>query len=737
MAAHFTNSFGEEWAERRARRDRLESERRARRVAKYAAPRQRGTQRSNDAASPLAPPTPSAPPEPLPKRRKVVGPPVLAQSETRCMTVSLPAPPKLRPRTLEHRLAALCAADMKQPYNLRSVWSDRRVNVVVVQMPSTYGAETALFKWLAELAPGRTPQAFDLSATKVHLNGFLQNVWVARAGGKGVVPVLTATADALAWLGEIVSGLPPREEARSYQRVVLVTANAYDEDNEGMRALRRMRDRVRVVKVGGPSEGCLRRCLGEVVAELNRASEAHNATAPAGRKRAVLRLTEPQQRMIVAQSAGDPAFFVNALGYRVLTEGRMDLRALAADGTGMTDFQAGSRLLLGSPWSHLVTVELPDRHLGELEAAVRKQRGAAMQVCSRLTARRSEPWARVQLMAPQLGRPAVMALLPAGATAWTEPAVGPEHLTPTVQTFVEVNAHHAMAARAKRGRGSKADRELAMLDAMAEVADDLTLCDEMDARYSHRELLRYSSAVRAATLPANGARAFGDEGVPASQPVPERELASRFYEHLDGVRKRGERRRRIAELGRRWAVPARGFGGLGQLARVRGFWGQHVPVVPSQVDRFARDAARYAAVALHKRPAEPGELTALAGWAEAKARPPASLGARHVAEWFSQRCSYPHFTATVAWALAWSALAEGLRDGCRPQQLLDAAGSMLREGVRMAGVVRGGVVGERLPPTWLEGRFPPKLGGGVDQPPQPVVDAAMEVWRLAQSVVPL
>lgn len=751
MAARFSTSFGDAWAQKKAARHHLEQERLAKRKAKYA---------GKVAASPGSPTThPAMPP---PKRRRSESPPpaepvvegtddTAATAPTRTMTVPLaalpPAPPKARAAGLEDRLAALCRRFYRQPYNLQSAWSDRRVNVIVVQMAGTYGAEAALCQWIDGLARTRAAKPFDLADVKVHLSRFLQNVWVARgADGKGVVPVITATTDEMVgWLVDIVNGLPPREKALTFQRLVLVTDNAYDDHHQNMTKLRRMRDRVRVVKVDTVSEECLQRCLGLVVADLNAKSAAHNAAAGSdGPKRTILKLTAPQQRMIVAQSAGDPAFFVNALGYRVLSEGRMNLRALATDSTGMTDFQVGARLLVASMWSHLVEVELPERRVGELQEAVRAKSGMATELGSRSVARRAEPWVRVRVLAPRYSRPDTMAVIrPLGVAAFTAPLIGSQHVTPTVQTFVEVNYQHAVASRAKRAgrRGPKTD--LAVLDTMAAVADDLALCDELEAPYMHRaQLCRYSATVRASAMAARGAAAFGDEGYTVDQgeavDACSRDMASRFYGHLEGVRKRGERRRRLAEVRRQWAVKSEHLRDIGVLTRVRGFWGQHVPVVWSWPDHHARDAARYAAVALHQQPPEPGELAALPGWAEAQRTPPPSREARNLAVWFSQRCAYPHFAGSVAWALAWSSLADGLREGCTLAHVLVAIGEMLREGVAMAGVVKPGVVKARLPPQWLKARFPPRIGSQEDSlPPREVVQQAAQAWALAQSVAAL
>ena len=288
-----------------------------------------------------------------------------------------------------------------------------------------------------------------------------------------------------------------------------------------------------------------------------------------------------------------------------------------------------------------------------MRAIVSANRGIAMEVYGKATARRPN-LSLLPLMAPGYSRAETADILrPLGAAIETTPLLTADHVTLTVQTFIEVNYPKAVATRAKR---AGKDRDvLAVLDAVSSVADDLAMCDMLEA--PHRgQIGKYTGVLRTQSLLQCCASAFGDDGFTADQgndvDACSRDMASRFYEHLEEVRKRNDRTRRVAGF-----IKAAGSvhaHDAGALVRVRGFWGQHVPVVWGSGDHFARDAARYAAVAFYLDPPEPGQLAARPEWEQAQRIAPSSNRARDVAEGVSQRCSCPHFTRTVAWALAWS-----------------------------------------------------------------------------------
>ena len=659
----------------------------------------------------------------------------------RVLQVDIQRPPMLpvavrKPETLEDRLAAVCTRYHTQPYNFSSVWTDARINVIIVQMTDTYGAHTALFRWIEQLAPGRAAKPFDLAGMHVNLPRFLANVWIAQDDqGRGLVPVIVATTDEmLGWLCDVLSKLPPREQAKTYQRVVVVMDDAYGE-GANLTKLRRL-DPVRVCKVAALSEECLRRCLQLVVADLNASSVAHNERNPSGPKRTILKLSEAQTRSVISQSAGDPRWFVHALGYRVLAAGKMNLRALATDDTGMNDAQIATRLMVGSMWSHVVAIELEEADVAAVSAAVSAERGMALELGSRAMAAQGHAKIKAKIMAPGCCRSHVVKVLrPFSLSMRIDPILDGANVTDTVKTMISVNYAHAVEQRMHEAQ--MRDR-VATLERMAMVADDLALCDELETPYAHRERLRvYTADVHALTVPArSGSRRFQGYSADQTQQLEActRKNSARFYEHLGSVKKRNSRQRSLREyVAKRSDVAAID---VGTRARVGGFWDQHIPVQEIAPHHFARDAGLYAAVAFHIDPPSPGSLEAVASWANHQDSPPRDVCARTLAEWFSKRCRYPHFYST-AWTLAWSSLAEGLVGVSRPSRLLVAIGAMLRAGMERAPVVTE-VEGARMSKKWAQGRFPPALGRDGDVMPDPrLVAEVIRIWSMAQSVLAL
>ena len=147
MAARFGSTFGSTWEQKKAIRSRMEAEKLAARKAKYS---------NNGSGIPRAAPEPivlreSSPPPAKRARSEEhpeppVEPPVEPEKSVRTMLVPFDAIPTDVQRhahnseeVLERKLATLCRAHYKQPYGLKSVWADRRINVIVVQMIMSYG----------------------------------------------------------------------------------------------------------------------------------------------------------------------------------------------------------------------------------------------------------------------------------------------------------------------------------------------------------------------------------------------------------------------------------------------------------------------------------------------------------------------------------------------------------------------------------------------------------------------
>ena len=726
------------WQLKKEARRRMEAEKLRARREKYAA-RAGGAVRGRP-PSPTEMLRPVATP-PEPKRARTESPE--PERSNRVMEVAISSPPQIAqeppPPTLDDRLGNLCRRYHAQPYNFKNIWTDNRVNVVIVQLADTYGAQAALFKWIEALTPGRVAKAYDLTVMRLNLSKFLANVWIAQDDKtrRGIVPVIVgATDELLGWLCDIVGMLPPRERAKTYQRVVLVTGDAYG-DGANLTKLRRL-EPVRVCKVGALSEECLRRCLSLVLENLNKASAAHNRGN--GSQRTILKLSEAQTRAVITQSAGDPRWFVHALGYRVLSGGKMNLRALATDDTGMNDVQIGTRLMLGSLWSHLAAIEIEAPCFGALQEAVEAQRGMVLEVVGRGVSHPGKALVRANIVAPGCCRSQVMKVLnPLPVSASIKPLLGGEHVTATVETLIEVNYAHAVEIRVKESR--RKDGRADVLKSMAAVADDLAVCSELAAPYAHRDRLAgYTTEIRALTVPARcGAYSF--EGYTADQlkqlEVCSRKVAGRFYEHLGGIKRGNGRQRLMREFLSKQAAGTPPVE-VAMESQIRGFWNQHIPVVELASHHYARDAGLYAAVAFHVNPPGPGDLEPIASWAEHQDAAPRTLCARSLAEWFSKRCRYGHFTTSVAWTLAWSSLAEEVAGVKRPARLLAAIGSMLRAAMDRAPVVREIEGGRRMPKNWLRGRFPPALGGDAELRPHPgLVAEVVRVWGMAQSVLAL
>lgn len=735
---------GSDWKRTKEARILLHAEKLRARKEKYALRPQGGPPSPLSALATLRPEkSPDVPLEPVAKRPRTASPSPtpLPPPPQRVMEVAIVPPPsnieEHRP-SLDERLTRVCKKDHVEPWNFAGVWADERINVVIVQMMDTYGAHEALCGWIERLSPERVAKQFDFAMRSVNLPRFLASVWISKdeRTGRGVVPVIVgATDELIGWLSEIVAKLPPRTQALTYQRVVLVADDAYGDKNNLSR-LRRL-EPVRVCKVGALGESCLRKCLGMVMSVLNKESAEINRRGQS--QRTVLKLTEAQIRTVISQSTGDPRWFKTALGYRVLSSEKMNLKTLSTDDTGMTDPQIATRLMVGSMWSHVVDVELEAARYDELERHVQAQRGMAIEKHGR---RRIAHWGaetvRAKVVTPGCCRShAMKVLIPLVTSVRSGPLLGGSHVTPTVQTLIEVNYPLAVEVRAKASR-----KPSTTLESMARVADDLAFCDELTSPYAHREMVAaYAAEVRATTVAARcgGSRCF--EGFTADQTknldACTRKISSQFYEHLSGVKKRNGRQRALRDY------MARTGGAVAPVdvaseARVLGFWGQHVPVVELAPHHYARDAGLYAAVALHLDPAPPGALKALATWRDHEKRVPKPLNARSLAEWFSKRCTYQHFTASVAWTLAWSSLAAGLVGVTRPERLLSEIGAMLRAGMEKRAVVSE-IEGRSLPKNWMRGRFPPAIGGNGAEVrlESALMSEANRVWSMAQSILAL
>lgn len=303
-------------------------------------------------------------------------------------------------------------------------------------------------------------------------------------------------------------------------------------------------------------------------------------------------------------------------------------------------------------------------------------------------------------------------------------------------------------------------RVSAALHVAADIADDLAWCDMVSDAFLHREELSgYADHVLALTTNARCEAYAVPAGFRMDQKAAftkyEHSMSARYFGHLQMVRETNETGRALADryrpgprppddgvvFGRLLSATDDGSDSPGNAAalqrptpvladlydRIELFWGHYIPIDLANPENFARDAVRYAAVALFLNPAMPGEFSAVYGW---KPTLPPLLVARTLADWMSARCTYPHFTTTVAWMMAWSALAKSVHANMGAAGVLRCIRSMLTDALALSQVVRWPDSDAVAPEHWLRGRFWPHVG--VQWPPDRMRNDAFHIHQAAR-----
>jgi len=230
-------------------------------------------------------------------------------------------------------------------------------------------------------------------------------------------------------------------------------------------------------------------------------------------------------------------------------------------------------------------------------------------------------------------------------------------------TYTQTSYVAAVEASA-RGSGEK------RCTAIAAIADDLALAHEFDSKFvmSHggTGLKGFFAEIVERTVQANTARHAGARtpgGGDKAVAKTKRALNDAYFGFLKEVRDRTARHRGMTTA---LATLRIGYDDVATVTRLRGVWGLYLPVDPVHVN-VGRDAVLYAAIALNEHPAALGRR---ADCADAlPLRDPSS--ALDLAAWFGGTlCTYPHFAASVAWAMAWSAIAAAVvADGMTERQI--------------------------------------------------------------------
>lgn len=174
-------------------------------------------------------------------------------------------------------------------------------------------------------------------------------------------------------------------------------------------------------------------------------------------------------------------------------------------------------------------------------------------------------------------------------------------------------------------------------------------------------------------------------------------------------------------------------------------WGCYLKLRPPR-HAPVQDAIAYATTALWQHPEEPGQFRPKEGWRPVLPHqdPRQGLHARLVAQWFSERCTYPHFEASTAWMLAWSALAQDVQRVTSGAELLTRVANVIGKALDRVSNLRVGdptdppsdwlcEIETAHPRLFLE-CMPAKPGQPRSWPPQDMRRRSYNVWRAARTV---
>lgn len=306
-------------------------------------------------------------------------------------------------------------------------------------------------------------------------------------------------------------------------------------------------------------------------------------------------------------------------------------------------------------------------------------------------------------------------------------------------------------------------RVFTALEIAADVADDLSWCDMVTDVFPYREdLSGYADHVWALTTNARCEAHAVPAGFRMDQTAAftkyEHSMSTSYFRHLQMVRETNETGRALADrfrpdlkarddsivVGRlRGAAVAEddnsnNWSNVAALQRpspmlvdlqdrIELFWGHYIPIDVANPVNFACDAARYAAVALFLNPAMPGEFSAVDGWQRTL---PPLLVAHALADWMSARCVYPHFVTSMAWMMAWSALAKSVHANMGVHGVLRRVRKMLTDALALSQVVRWPDGDFPVPEHWLRGNFRPHLGA--QWPPKQMRSDAFRIYQAAR-----
>lgn len=182
-------------------------------------------------------------------------------------------------------------------------------------------------------------------------------------------------------------------------------------------------------------------------------------------------------------------------------------------------------------------------------------------------------------------------------------------------------------------------------------------------------------------------------------------------------------------------APAHGRLDASYAATALGLWGCYVKLRPPRHAPTA-DAIAYAAVALWQEPEEPGQFAPVPGWIPVlpPRDPRHGLCARTVARWFAARCAYPHFEATTAWTLAWSALAQDVQRATSGAELLEMVVNVIAKALDRVESLRVGPPVD-APARWLDkiDTVHPQLFDGPWPSPK-LRRESYNIWRAARTL---
>ena len=643
-----------------------------------------------------------------------------AQEALKEQRVSMPEPPPLPtplptpPVSLEDRLTAICSRNFVMPVSLQEAWRTARNTVVIVQMTDTLGAGDALLRWIEAVGNNSIKgKIFDLANLTEPLPAFLRGCWVSQdpETQRPIVPVLISpTEELLDILVDIMGKIKPGQGCR----VVLQVDDAYCDDQKNMQRLRRLQH-ARVCTVKPLGENVLGRCISIVAKHYN------------------MHIPPAQHRTLLENCNHDPRWLMNTMHMIKVEEKSSDAQIVHRDVQSRSHVAEGTRILMRTKAAALV------EFVADAETWVSIRRKVASNKANyriKSASLGDDGKYKVAIYFKYEEIPDIDKCKDVHVTATPFPTT----IEPTTETFVVASYPTALSKLNPAN-----DTTLEELEAMAAVAEDLSLRDVMGADFTTRDKVApYTSGIMHTTVRATSHKVMKAEGLRKTQPY-ERQFAGQFFDHLSKVRARNQLKKELVDAEKRKAVVQKPAGRLRRVGAgprpsadavreypippvdlfyrdiIRDIWEVYIPLTQTP---SIRDAVLYAAVAFAENAPEEGQLKPKPEWDKT---PPARLTARHLAEWFAGRCLYPHFTSTAAWKMAWSALVPYAHE--HPLKVIITT---IQQAMGKVGIVKPVDVAA-VPRGWANHKFPKRLVGS--WPTSDVKRAMFRVHCMAQQAL--